>query len=149
MPIDATKIWENLYQGGKPPVGNALAKAGFQALVLAAEEVQPDGWQIPGVLILRIPMKDVPIKLSRAEMRRVRTISLAVLTLLRQNRKVLVTCQMGLNRSGLVVGESLILSGMSPLQAIGRIRQKRGPLALSNPAFVHALVTDLPEKQSA
>lgn len=145
MPIDATRIWGKLYQGGEPPIGGALAKEGFDAVVLAAEEVQPEGWNLPGVLILRVPLRDVPTRMSKNDLRQVKTIALAVATLLEQGRKVLVTCKMGWNRSGLVAAETMILSGVPPLVAIATIRRRRGGLALSNPAFVHALVTDLRE----
>ena len=47
----------------------------------------------------------------------------------------LVHCQAGLNRSSLVVGRALILSGMPAADAIALIREKRSPACLSNPSF--------------
>lgn len=144
MPIDATQIKGNLYQGGEPPTGPALCKAGFDALVLAAVEVQPDAWKVPGVRVIRVPMEDVPVMLTPRQLRDVRLAAQTVAALLDHGKKVLVTCQMGLNRSGLIVADTLLrTTTMSPVQAIRLIRSRRGPLALSNPAFVHALVTDL------
>ena len=49
---------------------------------------------------------------------------------------VLVHCQAGLNRSGLVVATALWLNGMDPIQAIKLVREKRSPLALRNQRFL-------------
>jgi hypothetical protein len=53
--------------------------------------------------------------------------------------KTLVRCQLGANRSGLVSALVLCRHGMSPQEAISLIREKRGPIALSNPDFVRYL----------
>lgn len=53
----------------------------------------------------------------------------------RQHGRTLVHCQAGLNRSGLVAGLALVLSGMSPDAAIAKLRQGRSPAVLSNPRF--------------
>lgn len=58
---------------------------------------------------------------------------------LRQELRVLVTCHMGLNRSGLVAARALVLLGMVPQRAVGAIRRMRGPDALSNPSFLQYL----------
>ena len=59
---------------------------------------------------------------------------------LQAGRHVLVTCMMGLNRSGLISALALQMAyGVSPEQAIHRVRSARGPDALSNPQFVRAL----------
>lgn len=54
-----------------------------------------------------------------------------------QDQKVLVHCQAGINRSSLVSGLALILSGVveTGQEAIDLIREKRSPEALSNPVF--------------
>lgn len=48
---------------------------------------------------------------------------------------VLVHCQAGLNRSGLVVARVLMMEGMTAATAIGLLRDKRSPACLCNPAF--------------
>lgn len=53
----------------------------------------------------------------------------------RQSGPVLVHCQAGLNRSGLVVARALMLNGMSSDAAIRLIRERRSPAVLCNPAF--------------
>jgi protein-tyrosine phosphatase len=53
----------------------------------------------------------------------------------RETGPVLVHCQAGLNRSSLVAAKALILSGKSPEEAIGLLREKRSPACLCNPVF--------------
>lgn len=50
--------------------------------------------------------------------------------------KVLVRCQAGYNRSGLVVALAMLAKGYDPGQAIDLIRRKRSPYALCNEHFV-------------
>ena len=50
--------------------------------------------------------------------------------------RVLVRCQAGMNRSGLVTAMVLIQAGLSASQAIGLIRARRGPGTLLNGSFV-------------
>lgn len=52
------------------------------------------------------------------------------------NRRVLVRCQAGYNRSGLVVAFVLLRSGMDAVTVVDLIREKRGPHALCNAWFV-------------
>lgn len=53
--------------------------------------------------------------------------------------KCLSRCQMGYNRSGLVISLLLMRHGMSAKEAIELIRTKRSPYAMSNPEFVRCL----------
>lgn len=53
----------------------------------------------------------------------------------RQSGPVLVHCQAGLNRSGLVVARALMLGGTSAADAIALQREKRSPAVLCNTAF--------------
>ena len=50
-------------------------------------------------------------------------------------KRVLIRCQAGLNRSGLVMALVLIRDGMNPTDAIELIRQQRGEAALFNLTF--------------
>jgi len=56
--------------------------------------------------------------------------------------RVLVRCQAGLNRSGLITALILLLEGMSPEQAIAHIRHKRSPVALFNKAYFDWILTE-------
>jgi protein-tyrosine phosphatase len=62
-----------------------------------------------------------------------------------RGRRVLVRCQAGLNRSGLVVARTLIEAGATPDSAIQLIRLKRSGYALCNrrfEAYLRQLVVD-------
>lgn len=48
---------------------------------------------------------------------------------------VLVHCQAGLNRSGLVTARALMLGGLTADEAIALVREKRSPAVLCNDAF--------------
>ena len=54
-------------------------------------------------------------------------------------KRVLVRCQAGLNRSGLLMALVLIRDGHTPEQAVELIRQNRGEIALCNDIFVRWL----------
>lgn len=53
----------------------------------------------------------------------------------RKEGPTLVHCQAGLNRSSLVAARALTLGGMSGVEAINTLREKRSPACLCNPAF--------------
>jgi len=59
-------------------------------------------------------------------------------------RKVLIRCQAGLNRSGLVMALVLIKDGYDPADAIALIREQRGDDALCNPVFERWLLQQAP-----
>jgi hypothetical protein len=54
----------------------------------------------------------------------------------RDERRVLVRCSGGLNRSGLVVASALVGLGRTPDEAMSLVRAARGQWALTNPGFV-------------
>ena len=56
--------------------------------------------------------------------------------------RVLVRCQAGLNRSGLVLALILIKDGKTPQEAINCIREGRGPDALFNENFFSWLMNE-------
>jgi hypothetical protein len=58
--------------------------------------------------------------------------------------RVLIRCQAGVNRSGLVTALVLMLDGYSAREAIELIRERRAPAVLSNRHFVQWLVTEAP-----
>lgn len=53
----------------------------------------------------------------------------------RKQGTVLVHCQAGLNRSGLITAAALVLDGWDPAAAIAHLRDRRGPAVLCNPDF--------------
>lgn len=53
----------------------------------------------------------------------------------REHGRTLVHCQAGLNRSGLLAGLALVLSGVAPSAAIAQLRKGRSPAVLCNRKF--------------
>jgi len=58
--------------------------------------------------------------------------------------QVLIRCQAGMNRSGLVTALVLVMAGLTPGQAITLIRQQRSLGALLNEEFVQWLIDHAP-----
>lgn len=130
-------IIPGLAQGAAPqPPGKGFAHA--DTIVFAAEELQPRGLRPPpGKRLLRVPLDDdpyrpVPPKLGQTLHR----IASGLAREIRAGRKVMVTCAMGLNRSGIITALTLMyLYGMPSQDAIRLIRARRSPEALCNPMF--------------
>ena len=61
----------------------------------------------------------------------------------KSGKKVLVRCQAGMNRSGLVTALILIRDRIKAEEAIAMIRRKRSGDALSNPSFVEYLTRQI------
>lgn len=122
-----TQITPQIWQGPRAPVGSGLSAAGYDVVILCAEEHQPRGPEIPGVLVIHCPLDDDGVSLpSPQEERRILGASQRVRELVRQGRQVLVTCQMGLNRSGIVVAYTLMQDyRLSGDQAIAYVRERR------------------------
>lgn len=149
--LDANLISGRLYQGGMPLTGKFLASVGFNVLVLCAKEFQPADSQYDGIEVLRCPLDDVPTLMRSSDLKRVRETAMSLARRLKHGDSVLVTCAMGLNRSGLVVAATLLaVTGKKPgpKAIIDLIRAKRSKLALGNKAFVHHIKTRfaLPER---
>lgn len=152
--IEATLIHPGLWQGSRPPFGFSLKRAGFNMVVLCAEEFQPPHVMPAGFdTLLRgmAPFPDVEVVYapnddsfstppSREQLKTAITAAQQVTEVIKAGGKVLVTCWQGKNRSGLVSALALHkLLGISGFQAIHRVRARRRR-ALSNPYFVEALM---------
>lgn len=74
--------------------------------------------------------------LARTELEDVRIYARNVAALVRCGLKILVRCQAGYNRSGLVVAFALMELGYSAQEAIDLIREKRSQYALHRPVFL-------------
>lgn len=136
--VEADKIAHCIYQGSVPLEGSALRAAGFGALVLCAMEHQPSSVRFPGLAVYHAPIDDAELSMREA------TIACAAARFVCANvlagRRVLVTCQQGRNRSGLVVALALHLltgyPGRAVVNVVQRRRQSPGGPALVNPSFV-------------
>ena len=126
-----------LWQGTYPPTGDTLRKLGFDVVVLAAEEYQPESSRFTGgVKVIHAPNDDAPISEGGDTSLALR-VSAETAQALRDGKKVLSTCAAGLNRSGLV--SSFTLMRLFPEKTgdeiIDLIRDARGGWAMSNGDF--------------
>lgn len=154
--VEGTLITKGLYQGMAPPCGPALRASGIDTIILCAEEWQPPrnvdpacavvlGYRpglpaYPGVNVVYAPADDDFDNPPSASVIQLASKAASIAAVrAAQGGKVLVTCWMGRNRSGLVTALALhALTGMSGSQIIQHIKRVR-PVALSNPQFRAAL----------
>jgi protein-tyrosine phosphatase len=135
-PYDATPVSPRLWIGSKPPLDRDMTNVDI--VVLCAAEYQPERMAFHGA-IWRCPIPDDVLEPD--ELRSVLKASAAVAKAIIERRRVLVTCQMGLNRSAFVTAFALHqLTTMNGEQIVAHIRKHRGPKALFNPWFVTKIV---------
>ena len=132
--MSRSEVIPGLFVGSKPPPGR---HDGVDVIVLAAMEYQPPAHLFPGTEVIHAPLDD-------ASGRRMREDEIAIATkaadrvaqILRSGRRVLSTCQLGLNRSSLVAALAMHdVYGMSADEIVAKLRRARGAWALSNPNF--------------
>lgn len=125
----APRLWV-----GRSPAPAARLQ-GIDIVVLAAKEHQPQLPRFRGEVIYA-GIDDDPRGLDCREERKVQQAARRVADALYAGKRVLCTCHMGWNRSALIAGLALRMStNLSCTQIVDRMRQARGPSALSNPAF--------------
>lgn len=95
----------------------------------------------PGVEHHVWPIPDGP--LDGTQLTGVMRLARAACDAVDQDRRVLVRCYSGYNRSGLVIAHALVRQGRSAEEAIRLIRARRSPWALHNDLFVDYLRTGL------
>lgn len=138
--FDASQIAPRLYQGSAPPPGVELRARGFDLLVLAAEEIQPPAWTFPGVRVIHAPSDDssiIPEQSAHAA-------ALEVAHALKAGKRVLVTCAMGLNRSGIITALALwYYTGRSGRECVTLVQARRKQ-ALCNRDFAAYVSSLLP-----
>ena len=137
---DATRIYQQLYQGAAPPVGAWLQHRGFETVVLAAEEFQPPAERFPGVRVIHFPLDDGPQAWSTEQLAALRRLSGWLAQQVQAGRRVLVTCQEGLNRSGLIVAATIMrATGRPAAEVVRLLRSRRSGWVLCNDTFVELL----------
>lgn len=130
-------IVTNVAQGSYPALrGEAFKHA--DVLVLCAEEHQAKGLKAPqGKHIVRLGFDDdiyrpIPPEVGRIFHEHARNLGKMALG----GRKLMITCAMGLNRSGLITALTLMHGyRMRPSEAIKMIRARRSKDCLCNPMF--------------
>ena len=130
------QITPNLWQGGglRHHPGYRAEDDGFDAVLTLM-----DGYPLIHAREVVMPCHDndvIPPRLGEA-------VDL-VREWLAAGLKVGVRCEMGLNRSGLVVAQTLCYEGWEPREVIDLMRRVRGQFVLCNPHFeAHLLGRDL------
>lgn len=134
--MNADRIIENLWMGSRPT--GSLPPGEFDVVVLAAAEVQPPREWFCGAKVLRLKLDDGELTPEEADA--AEQAAEIVASELAQGRSALVTCNMGINRSGLVTALVLKRLGMTGRKAVKTVRDRRkaqcGIVALSNSSFV-------------
>lgn len=128
-------------QGSWPAITSKGKGEAFKiadVIVLCAEEHQAKGMQAPpGKSIIRLGFDDdiyrpIPAEVGQIFHAHAKQLGKAALG----GRKVLITCAMGLNRSGLITALTLMHGfRMRPSEAIKLIRGRRSKDCLCNPMF--------------
>lgn len=133
------QILPRLYQGGTEDdhvVGEAIpadhyrGERPFDLIVTLYADSQPAPW---GVEEIRFGFPDG--NLTESVIERVLRIALTAHDRWIAGERVLIRCQAGVNRSGLVTALVLMLQGMSAEEAIALLRERRSPVVLSNSYF--------------
>ena len=157
--LDASLIWKprsrfgGLYMGGFPHTPQDVSVRGFKLLVLCAREKlaslgDPDEESTArayGCVTLHAPFDDDEV--TPEVVKQVTRAVVAVVPAVQRCAKVLVTCNEGRNRSGLVAALSLLQMRprMSATQVINLIKDRRvapnGREALTNDAFRRLIET--------
>lgn len=136
--MSQNEVVPRLFLGAKPAPGQ---HTGIDAIVFAALEYQPSAELFPGTEVLHIPLVDDSSRpLREDEIVAVLRAADHVARWLREGRRVLSTCAMGLNRSAVIAALAMCeVYGMTSNEIVYRIRRARGPFALSNPNFEQLL----------
>jgi protein-tyrosine phosphatase len=122
---------------GAAPDGEEDLGAAFDVVVLCAKEWQPASVAFEADVV-RVPLRDLDPPEPGTFERAGRAADYVALQL-RAGKRVLVTCAMGLNRSGLVAALALAKAAGKPTGLCGRYVKLRRPGALYNKAFARFL----------
>lgn len=144
---NATRIAQKLWQGSAPACRTPLKSTGFDVLVLTAKEHQLSASCFPDMRVIHAELDDSGPPPTHRELRDAHRAALEASELWRRGARVLVTCQMGVNRSGLVTAlilrHALGISGKEArriVQAARVVDTAHGPMrALSNEHFASHL----------
>lgn len=137
---DFDEISPGLFQGSYPEEGLCLHNHGFDVLVLCAQNYQTPAEKFPHVEVVYAPnVDDLWQPPSEQRLRIASEAAKKVASFVREGKKVLVTCQAGLNRSGLVSAMALhVLHGWSGTRCVKQVQDRRFD-ALFNTQFVTVL----------
>jgi hypothetical protein len=137
--IDANEVWPGIYQGAFPRHGAFVKHAGFDVLALCALEHQPPARRFPGVEVLHVPLDDWPEGPNESEWLAAKKAARYCAQAVNAGAVILVTCHLGINRSGFVSALTICaLTGLPGAVAVDAVQRGRSG-ALVNPGFVSLL----------
>lgn len=144
------EVVSGLYISGHPDSVHDFIRQGIHAVVDLEGDVDSaigeGASQDDSTLYVYWPIEDGPMPDAAT----VRSIARFVSALLDEDRKVLVHCRSGHNRSGMICARALIERGKQAEDAIRIVREKRGDgHALENAAFVEWLTAERPPERTA
>ena len=150
MPYEPTSLYseilENLFMGGTDdddvihlPADPYLRRKDlpFDSIVTMYAWARPADWKVQEY---RYGVPDA--RISDMDLSRLRQAVNWGFKQWKKGDRVLVRCQAGLNRSGLVTALILIKNGMTAEDAIRTIRKNRADIALFNEHYVNWLMTN-------
>jgi hypothetical protein len=142
-----TTLWSEiapgLFMGGTPDAGARDPGLPFDAVATLYALAPPADWLVEE---LRYGFYDASIDLVNVD--RVRRVAEWAYDRWQAGGRVLIRCQAGLNRSGLVTALILISSGLTATEAITLIRERRAGYALCNESFERWLLSTAVTDQS-
>ena len=144
-----TETVPNLWQGGTldrwasdewhysaPTNSRQISKEVFDSVYTLYADAEPVGWFVKEV---RLGFYDSAMNDFDPETELVDIVKMAHKDW-KSGKRVLIRCQAGLNRSGIVMALVLIRDGYSPEEAITVMREKRSEAVLCNRHFVDYLL---------
>lgn len=143
-----TEILPRLWQGGTEDhdvLGRPVASDRhtrdypFDLVITLYADAQPVPWYVEEV---RFGFYDASLHTDIAE--RAVAIARAAHARWRDGARVLIRCQAGVNRSGLITALTLMFAGYSAVEAIELMRERRSPAVLTNHEFAQWLVSEAP-----
>lgn len=123
--MNADRIATKLWMGAYPKID--MCDGRFGLIVLAAIERPDLPFGCRGQGVVRVPLDDIDAPMEPQDIALAIKAAETVNAARRRGIRVLVSCNMGVNRSGLVTAMALVLEGMSPDSAIALVRTKRRP----------------------
>lgn len=142
---DYDQIHTNLYQGSYPKLSKELADH-FDVVVFTAVEKQPKPAALKAVpkavIVKKFPLDDDPYQpITREQAAELFHLAKELAYHLRNGKRILITCAMGMNRSGLLTALTLMAAtGCTGRSAFETVQSRRramedGTRALFNPIF--------------
>lgn len=123
----ATRLLPRLWQGSAPPPGTSLRKPKIDVLVLTAEEYQPADSEYPGVVVRRVALDDSGVPATPKEFADAHQLANDLAQRWARGERLLVTCWMGRNRSGIVsaltIRRATGVSGAAAMQIVQAARE--------------------------